>query len=133
MAAFNLISSMFILVSNKKKDIGVLRVLGVSKLSLLKIFIINGSIIGFCGTILGLILGLAFCYNINEIKEIIELLLGSNLFSEEIYFFSRMPVILDFNQIFIIISISFALSFLATIYPSWKATKVDPVNLLKWE
>ena len=68
-AAFNLISSMIILVSNKRKDIGVLRVLGVSKFSLLKIFIINGSFIGFCGTILGLILGLIFCLNINEIKS----------------------------------------------------------------
>ncbi|PPR36629.1 MAG: Lipoprotein-releasing system transmembrane protein LolC, partial [Alphaproteobacteria bacterium MarineAlpha8_Bin1] len=119
-AAFNLISSMIILVSNKRKDIGVLRVLGVSKFSLLKIFIINGSFIGFCGTILGLVLGLIFCLNINEIKKFLELFTEKNLFSEEIYFFSNMPVIIDYQQILTIILISLILSFLATIYPSWR-------------
>ncbi len=132
-AAFNLISSMIILVSNKRKDIGVLRVLGVSKFSLLKIFIINGSFIGFCGTILGLVLGLIFCLNINEIKKFLELFTEKNLFSEEIYFFSNMPVIIDYQQILTIILISLILSFLATIYPSWRATKVEPINLIKWE
>ena len=132
-AAFNLISSMIILVSNKRKDIGVLRVLGVSKFSLLKIFIINGSFIGFCGTILGLILGLIFCLNINEIKKFLEIFTEKNLFSEEIYFFSKMPVIIDHGQIITIILISLLLSFLATIYPSWRATKVEPINLIKWE
>ena len=132
-AAFNLISSMIILVSNKRKDIGVLRVLGVSKFSLLKIFIINGSFIGFCGTILGLVLGLIFCLNINEIKKFLELFTEKNLFSEEIYFFSNMPVIIDHQQILTIILISLILSFLATIYPSWRATKVEPINLIKWE
>ena len=122
-----------ILVSNKRKDIGVLRVLGVSRSQILKIFIINGSIIGLFGTFLGLSLGLLFCYNINEIRNLIELIIGSNLFSEEIYFFANLPIILDFHQIFKITVISFILSFIATIYPSIKATKVDPVNLLKWD
>ena len=132
-AAFNLISSMMILVSTKTKDIGILRVLGVSRFQLLKIFIINGLLIGFFGTILGLILGLLFCLNINEIKGFIELFSGSELFSEEIYFFSNLPVIIDSNQIIIISSISLILSFLATIYPSIKASKVEPINLIKWE
>ena len=132
-AAFNLISSMIILVSNKRKDIGVLRVLGVSRLTLLKIFIINGSFIGFCGTILGLVLGLIFCFNINEIKHFLEFFTETNLFSEEIYFFSKMPVIIDYRQILNIILISLLLSFLATIYPSLRATKVEPINLIKWE
>ena len=86
-AAFNLISSMMILVSTKTKDIGILRVLGVSRFQLLKIFMINGLLIGLLGTISGLILGLLFCLNINEIKGFIELFSGSELFSEEIYFF----------------------------------------------
>jgi len=132
-AIFNLISSMIILVSNKKRDIGVLRVLGVSKKKIMKIFIINGFSIGFCGTLLGLILGLLFCFNINRIKEFIEIFLDSNLFSEEIYFFSKLPMILDSNQIISIITISLLLSFLATIYPSWRATKIEPVNLIKWD
>ncbi len=132
-AVFNLVSSMMILVSTKSRDIGVLRVLGVSKSQLLKIFIINGSVIGMLGTILGLSLGLLFCYNINEIKSFIELIIGTNLFSEEIYFFYNLPIILDFQQILKITSISLFLSFIATIYPSVKATRVDPVNLLKWD
>ena len=98
-AVFNLISSMIILVSMKRLDIGVLRMLGVKKNQLLKIFIINGSIIGLLGTLIGLFLGLMFCLNINEIKSFIEYFLESNLFSEEIYF-SRLPVIIDFPKFY---------------------------------
>ena len=132
-AAFNLISSMMILVSNKKKDIGVLRVLGISKFQLLRIFILNGFLIGFFGTILGVIVGLSFCLNINEIKSFIELFTGSSLFSEEIYFFSNLPIIIDSTQIIKICSISLFLSLVATVYPSIKATKVEPINLIKWD
>ena len=132
-AAFNLISSLMILVSTKKKDIGILRVLGVSKPQLLKIFIINGFLIGLFGTILGLLIGLIFCFNINEIRSFVEFLIGSNLFSEEIYFFSNLPIIIEINQIIKIISISLLLSFLATIYPSIRATKIEPINLIKWD
>ena len=132
-AAFNLISSMMILVSNKKKDIGVLRVLGISKFQLLRIFILNGFLIGFLGTILGVLLGLSFCFNINEIKSFIEFFTGSSLFSEEIYFFSNLPIIINTSQIIKICSISLFLSLAATIYPSIKATKVEPINLIKWD
>ena len=132
-AAFNLISSMMILVSNKKKDIGVLRVLGISKFQLLRIFILNGFLIGFLGTVLGVILGLSFCININEIKSFIEFFTGSSLFSEEIYFFSNLPIIINSAQIIKICSISLFLSFVATVYPSIKATKVEPINLIKWD
>ncbi len=132
-AAFNLISSMMMLVSTKEKDIGVLRVIGVSKSQLLKIFIINGFLIGLMGTLFGLLLGLLFCFNINEIRNFIEIFLGSNLFSEEIYFFSNLPVILDHLQIFRILLISLSLSFVATIYPALRATKIQPINLIKWD
>ena len=132
-AAFNLISSMIILVSMKRKDIGVLRILGVKKNQILKIFVINGSIIGILGTIIGCFLGLIFCININEIKSFIELFLDSSLFSEEIYFFSQLPVIINYSQILKIASISIFLSFLSTIYPSIRASKVDPINLIKWD
>ncbi len=132
-AAFNLISSMIILVSMKRKDIGVMRILGVKKNQILKIFIINGSIIGVLGTIIGCFLGLIFCTNINEIKSFIEFFLDSNLFSEEIYFFSQLPVIINYSQILKIASISIFLSFLSTIYPSIRASKVDPINLIKWD
>ena len=85
------------------------------------------------GTVLGVILGLSFCININEIKSFIEFFTGSSLFSEEIYFFSNLPIIINSTQIIKICSISLFLSFAATIYPSVKATKVEPINLIKWD
>ncbi len=132
-AAFNLISSLIMLVNNKRKDIGILRTLGVSKTQLLKIFILNGFFIGFIGTVLGLVLGILFCQNINQIKDFLELFLDSDLFSEEIYFFSQLPIIIDFKEIISIVIISLLLSFLATIYPAYKASKVEPIHLIKWE
>ena len=132
-AAFNLISSLIMLVNNKRKDIGILRTLGVSKTQLLKIFILNGFFIGFIGTVLGLVLGILFCQNINQIKDFLELFLDSELFSEEIYFFSQLPIIIDFKEIILIVIISLLLSFLATIYPAYKASKVEPIHLIKWE
>ena len=132
-AAFNLISSMIILVSMKRRDIGVLRILGVKKNQILKIFVVNGSIIGSLGTFIGCFLGLIFCMNINEIKSFIEFFLDSNLFSEEIYFFSQLPVIINYSQILQIALISILLSFISTIYPSIRASKVDPINLIKWD
>ena len=132
-AAFNLISSLIMLVNNKKKDIGILRTLGVSKTQLLKIFILNGFFIGFIGTVLGLVLGLLFCQNINQIKDFFELFMDSDLFSEEIYFFSQLPIIIDFKEIISIVIISLLLSFVATIYPAYKASKVEPIHLIKWE
>ena len=132
-AAFNLISSLIMLVNNKKKDIGILRTLGVSKTQLLKIFILNGFFIGFIGTVLGLVLGLLFCQNINQIKDFFELFMDSDLFSEEIYFFSQLPIIIDFKEIILIVMISLLLSFVATIYPAYKASKVEPIHLIKWE
>ena len=131
-AAFNLVSSMIILVSTKSRDIGVLRTLGVGKNQLLKIFIINGFFIGLCGTILGFILGIIFCLNINDVKQMLEYLLNFELFSEEIYFFTKLPVIIDLVQISKILMISLFLSFVATIYPSVKASRVEPINLIKW-
>ena len=103
------------------------------KNQILKIFVINGSIIGILGTVLGCFLGLIFCININEIKSFIELFLDSNLFSEEIYFFSKLPAIINYSQIVKIALISIFLSFLSTIYPSIRASKVDPINLIKWD
>ena len=132
-AVFNLISSMVMLVSNKKRDIGILRTLGVSRGQILKIFVINGSIIGIIGTLLGLVFGIAFCQNINEIKAFLEYFTDSKLFSEEIYFFSNLPIIIDPKEIFNIVSISLFLSLIATIYPAFKASKTEPINLIKWD
>lgn len=132
-AVFNLISSLMMLVHNKKKDIGILRSMGVSKFQLLKIFILNGFTIGLIGTLLGLTLGMMFCININEIKNFIELFIEGELFAKEIYFFSSLPVIINTKQVFFISFFSIFCSLLATIYPAYKASKVDPISLIKWE
>ena len=132
-AVFNLISSMVMLVNNKRKDIGILKMIGLTNTQILKIFIINGFLIGLMGTMIGLILGLTFCYNINEIKEFIENATNSSLFSEEIYFFTKLPMIVNYNEVLIISTLSMFLSFIATIYPALKASKVEPINLIKWE
>ena len=132
-AAFNLISSMVMLVNNKKRDIGILRTLGVTKFQILKIFILSGFMIGFIGTTLGLCLGILFCININEIKAFIEIFTDSSLFSEEIYFFSKLPMIIDYYEVLGITIIALFLSFFATIYPAIKASNVEPISLIKWE
>ena len=132
-AAFNLISSMVMLVNNKKKDIGILRSLGLSRIEILRIFIMSGFMIGMIGTIIGFILGLAFCYNINEIKSFFEIFTNSSLFAEEIYFFSKLPMIINFNEVFTIIFVTLALCFFAALYPAYKASNIEPINLIKWE
>ena len=132
-AAFNLVSSMIMLVKNKTKDIGVLRTMGASKSQLLKIFILNGFFIGLVGTLLGLLLGITFCYNINNIKDFIEIFTNAELFAKEIYFFSNLPVIINYSEIFLICMFSIICSLVATIYPAYKASLIEPINLIRWE
>ena len=132
-AAFNLISSMVMLVNNKKKDIGILRSLGLSRNEILRIFIMSGFMIGMIGTILGLIIGIAFCHNINEIKAFLELFTNSSIFAEEIYFFSKLPMIIDYKEVVFIIIVTLILCFCAALYPAYKASNVEPINLIKWE
>ncbi len=121
------------LVKNKTKDIGVLRTMGASKSQLLKIFILNGFFIGLVGTLLGLLLGITFCYNINNIKDFIEIFTNAELFAKEIYFFSNLPVIINYSEIFLICMFSIICSLVATIYPAYKASLIEPINLIRWE
>jgi lipoprotein-releasing system permease protein len=132
-AAFNLVSSMVMLVNNKKKDIGILRSLGLSRNEILRIFIMSGFMIGMIGTILGFILGILFCHNINEIKALLELFTDSSIFAEEIYFFSKLPMIIDYKEVIFIIIVTLILCFCAALYPAYKASNIEPINLIKWE
>lgn len=132
-AGFNLVSSMIMLVKNKTRDIGILRTLGASKYQLLKIFIMNGFFIGLVGTLLGLLLGISFCHNINDIKNFIEIFTDGELFAKEIYFFSNLPVIINYYEILLICIFSLFISLIATIYPAYKASMIDPINLIRWE
>jgi len=132
-AAFNIISGLTILVKNKTKEIAVLRTLGVSKKSITKIFFLVGFTIGFLATMTGVLIGILFSYYIEEIRVIITKLFGITLFPEEIYFFSQMPSEINFNYIILISIFSLLITFLATIFPSLSAAKLDPIKALKYE
>ena len=132
-AAFNLISSIIMIVKDKEKGIGILRTLGATKYQILRIFIMVGSFVGFLGTVLGSLIGLIISKNIASIQLFLETLFNSKLFSPKIYFFSSIPSQISYNEVAYIIFISFFLSILSTIYPAWKATKIQPANILRHE
>jgi len=132
-AAFNIISGLTILVKNKTKEIAILRTLGVSKNSIAKIFFLTGFTIGLLATLTGVILGILFSYYIEEIRVIITSLFNISLFPEEIYFLSQMPAEINLLYIAIISIFSLIITFLATIFPSLSAARLEPVKALKYE
>ena len=132
-AAFNILSSLIMLVNDKAKGIAVFRTIGVSRGAIMRIFIITGASIGSIGTILGLALGLSFTYNIDEIRVWLEGFLGTELWSPELRFLSNLPAIVDTSEVALVVIISFLLSFGATLYPSWRAARLDPVEALRYE
>ncbi len=132
-AAFNIITGLIMLVKDKGRDVAVLRTMGATKGMIMRIFFIDGAFIGIVGTALGLVLGLLFCDNIEEIRQGLQTLLGRDLFSAEIYFLSKLPAKVDMGEVISVVSISLLLSFAATLYPSWRAAKFDPVEALRYE
>ena len=132
-AAFNIISGLTILVKNKTKEIAILRTIGVSKRSIAKIFFLTGFSIGFFATITGVTIGVLFSYYVEEIRVLITSMFNIQLFPEEIYFLSQMPSEINFNYILIIIFFSLTITFLATLFPSISAAKLDPIKALKYE
>ena len=132
-AAFNIISGLTILVKNKTKEIAILRTLGFSKTSIAKIFFLTGFSIGLFATITGVIIGILFSYYIEEIRIIITSIFNIRLFPEEIYFLSQMPSEINLGYILIISFFSLLITFLATIFPSLSAAKLDPIKALKYE
>jgi len=132
-AAFNIISSMIMLVNDKNKNIALLRTLGMTKSSIMRIFLICGSSIGFFGTFLGLAIGVIFSANINNIKLWLESFTDTSLFNPAIYFLSTLPSKIFISDIILIISMALIISFLATIYPAYKASKSNPAEILRYE
>jgi len=132
-AAFNIISGLTILVKNKTKEIAILRTLGISKISIAKVFFLTGFTIGFLATITGVIFGVLFSYYIEEIRILITTIFKIRLFPEEIYFLSQMPSEINLGYIFIISFFSLLITFLATIFPSLSAARLDPIKALKYE
>ncbi len=132
-AAFNIITGLIMLVKDKGRDIAVLRTMGATKGMIMRIFFMDGALIGVVGTALGLVLGLLFCENIEEIRQGLQSLLGRDLFSAEIYFLSKLPAKVDTAEVLSVVGISLLLSFAATLYPAWRAAKLDPVEALRYE
>ena len=132
-AAFNIITGLIMLVKDKGRDVAVLRTMGATKGMIMRIFFIDGAFIGVVGPALGLVLGLSFCENIEEIRQGLQAMLGRDLFSAEIYFLSKLPAKVDATEVASVVLISLLLSFAATLYPSWRAAKFDPVEALRYE
>ena len=132
-AAFNIVSGLTILVKNKTKEIAILRTLGISQNSVAKIFFLTGFTIGVLATLTGVIIGISFSYYIEEIRILITTLFNIRLFPEEIYFFSKMPSEINLVYISIISLFSLIITFIATIFPSLSAAKLDPIKALKYE
>ena len=132
-AAFNIISSMIMLVKDKGRDIAILRTMGASQGTIMRVFFLAGASIGTIGTISGLILGLSFAENIESIRQWLQGLTGTDMFAAEIYFLSQLPAVVDIGEVMTIVIMGLALSFLATIYPSWRAARLDPADALRYE
>jgi len=132
-AAFNIISSMIVLVQTKKADIALMRTMGASQYLIIKVFMLTGSIIGFLGTFFGVLLGVFVSMNIEKIRQLISSIFGQELFSAEIYFLSKLPSDININEVLIVICISIFLTLLASIFPAWKASKISPAEALRYE
>ncbi|HUW80741.1 MAG TPA: lipoprotein-releasing ABC transporter permease subunit [Acidocella sp.] len=132
-AAFNVISSLIMMVKDKAKDIAILRTMGASSGAILRIFLMCGASVGVLGTLIGFGLGVVFCAYIEQIKQFVQWITGTPLFDPTVYYLESLPAKLDWNQVTEVILMSFALSLLATIYPSWRAARIDPIETLRSE
>jgi len=132
-AAFNIISSLIMLVKDKGRDIAILRTMGATRGAILRIFLLCGASVGFLGTLIGFGIGLVFCLNIESIRQFLQSLTGTELFSPEVYFLSQLPAVVDPKEVAQVVGMGLGLSLLATIYPSWRAARLDPVEALRNE
>jgi lipoprotein-releasing system permease protein len=132
-AALNIISGLIMLVKDKGSDIAILRTMGATRGSVMRIFLITGTAIGVVGTLGGLALGILVCTYIEEIRQFLSWLLNTNLFPGELYFLSRLPAKMDPGEVTGVVLMSLTLSVVATLYPSWRAARLDPVQALRYE
>ncbi|WP_045835630.1 lipoprotein-releasing ABC transporter permease subunit [Hyphomicrobium sp. 99] len=132
-AALNIISGLMMLVKDKGRDIAILRTMGATKGAVMRIFLITGASIGVVGTLAGLILGVVFCWNIENIKNFVSWVTGTTVFDPSVYYLTKLPAEIDIHETGGIVLMALLLSVLATLYPSWKASKLDPVEALRYE
>ena len=132
-AAFNIITGITMLVKSKGRDIAILRTMGATRGAILRVFFLSGASIGIVGTITGFVLGLLFALNIDSIRQGLERLIGAELWSAEIRFLSQLPAKVEAGDVLSVVAMGLVLSFLATIYPAWRAARLDPVEALRYE
>ena len=132
-AAFNVISSLIMLVKDKRADIAVLRTIGASSGAILRIFLMCGAFVGVSGTMIGTMIGVTFCWNIHAIQHAIERMTGGEVFSSSVFMLTSLPNTIDWGDVVRVVVLGLALSLLATIYPSWRAARTDPVEALRHE
>lgn len=132
-AAFNIISSMIMLVKDKGQDIAIMRTIGATRGNMMRVFMLTGASIGLIGTFIGAILGITFALNIETVKDVLEGMTGASLWDAEIRFLSKIPAKIDWQEVATVIGMAFVLSIIATLYPAWRAARLDPVEALRYE
>lgn len=132
-AALNIVSGLIMLVKDKGSDIAILRTMGASSGSIMRIFFMTGAAIGIVGTIAGVLLGVVVCLNIESIRQFFSWISGTTLFNPELYFLSQLPADMNLGETTSVVLMAIGLSFLATIFPAWRASRLDPVQALRYE
>jgi lipoprotein-releasing system permease protein len=132
-AAFNIVSTLVMAVTDKQSDIAILRTLGASPGSIMAVFIVQGALIGFIGLGLGVAGGVALALNVDVVVPFIERLLGTQFLAKEVYYISNLPSELQWRDVTTITGVAFVLALVATIYPSWRAARVNPAAALRYE
>ena len=132
-AAMNIISGLVMLVKNKSRDIAILRTMGASQGAILRIFFMAGASIGALGTLTGLVIGSLFCIFIDQIQSIVEKVTGVSVFSPDTYFLARIPAKIEWSEVAIVTLFSLLMSFVWTLPPAWRASRLDPVEALRYE